>query len=344
MPIAGASDRGGPKDTDSDAEQGREPAVEPEEGPPVESAADKVPDEIDRDLRRFRGRFELRNRRNISQDLGIEFDLEITPNTDAQGPVVRCRILIDNLVVSATKGSDRQGERTKPYVLELMSLSISATDGECWLPEDIKPVSTFFSVSQTETQTRGIEASLGFGPRGPTTGIAISAGQSKAVEMPPINIAIRPRHIGTGGSLQEHKWEYQVQPASRSRVELSTKQPPEHQLTFPFPKSDSHSIPSNFWIKVEVVARKAKFLSGWKDVVSPAQWQQNWSFGHLKLVLEARVGQDADDYFKFPTRDKVGQKRHLIFEFKETIGQGVPRIIDHQSVQCCLKCLNVRKH
>jgi hypothetical protein len=291
---------------------------------------------------RFVGTVELRDAR-VTQDLEIQFDLEIEPDEKERPRFVRCCIMIDNLAVRTTREGDQPGLGQTPYVLEMVSVSIRAAGGKCWSPEDVAPLPEYFIVKQIETQTRDIQAALGYSG-GPQGQLQVSAGTSKAVELPPVAVAIRPLYIGTGLTLREHIWEYEVQRAARTWLELSKQRPPEHRATFRLPGENAASLPRNVKVSVTVVSRRANLFSGLSGLLSPGQWQANWLFGHLKFVLETKVTQDSSDYFKFPTAGKVGQERKIVFQFLDSVGQGIPLVSAGigNGVECRLECSRVK--
>jgi hypothetical protein len=288
---------------------------------------------------RFEGKVQLRDRKTVFQDLEIRFELEIEPQENDTTGIVRCRCLLDNLEARATRFDETISEI--PYVLDILSVSISANGGQGTSPEEVAPVHEYFTAKQTETHTRGVQLGIGYtgSPQGQLT---ISAGTSRAVELSPICIAIRPRHIGAGFTLQEQIWEYEVQRTSQTWLELSKRRPPEHQATFRFSTADRAALPTDLTIRITVVSRRAKLFSGWKGVLSPHQWHSNWLFGHLKFALEAKILEDGE-YFKFPTAAKGGEGGKVItFQFADSVGQGIPEVIEDDVVQCKLTCTRVR--
>ena len=182
---------------------------------------------------RFQGIVQLRDRsRTIEQDLEIHFDLEIEPQKNDRTRAARCRCLIDSLEARATRHENTRSET--PYVLDVLSVSISANGGQGFTPEDVAPVQENFTVKQSETVTRGIQLVIGYtgSPEGQLT---ISRGESNAAELSPISIAIRPLHIGASLTLQEQMWEYKLQRKSQTWIELSGQRPPQRLALSNFP-------------------------------------------------------------------------------------------------------------
>lgn len=65
-------------------------------------------------------------------------------------------------------------------------------------------------------------------------------------------------------------------------------------------------------------------------------------FQSFEFVLEAKISENGD-YFKFPTQVNHGEGPKIItFQFVDSLGQGIPNVIENDGAQCKLTCSYLR--
>jgi hypothetical protein len=304
------------------ARNGEDEGEDDDTSRPKPPADPPVASELDLPSGTFTGRTNLCFGSSGTQELSISFDLQINPS--CQPGKVNCAISLSKLVVRA---SDQDTISTIPetgrYVTDRVAITIGPS-GRCDPPHAVSPLVPWFA----ERQTMSLRNQYGANFQAswyPSLSIQGSRTIGTSVDRQPVTLSIEPIRIGAGQG-DDIRWFYQAHCAAETHLELSTRNPPTHEVSYGIPQSSN--MPENFRIKVDVFYHRKRIPRRLKSKFSSPMFRflKDVSARDIVMTLEAVIGKGQGDNFVFPGMNKEGCDLDLDLNFMEcgNVGQGVP--------------------
>jgi hypothetical protein len=311
----GNGDNGRGDDEDDDENNDTSPPTPPAD-PPIGS-------ELDVPSGTFTGTTKLNfGSSPLPQELGISFDLQIDPSHN-RGKV-NCAISIDNLVVRAS-GDDTFAPipLTERYTTDRVAITVGPS-GRCHPPKEVSPLAHYFVERHTTSVRNQYGASLEASAY-PSFTLQGTRTIGESIDQRSVTLAVQPLEIGAGKGKDFH-WFYKTCTEAETHLELSTRNPPIHEVSYGFPQS-SNAL-ENFRIKVDVFYRRKRIPRRLKSKFSSPifRFLKDVSARDIVMTLEAVIGKEQGDNFVFPGMNKEGCDLDLELNFMEggNVGQGVP--------------------
>ena len=265
----------------------------------------------------FTGRTKLDFGSSRAQDLSVSFDLQIQPSH--QRGKINCAISIDNLVVRASPPETvTAAPKSVRYITDRVAITVGPS-GRCYPPTEVTPQDRDF----VERQTTSVRTQIGAGIQAsmpPSFALQGTKSFGKSVEHRPVTLSVEPISIGAGQG-DDICWYYQTHSRAETHLELSSKNPPTHEVSYRI--SPTSNTPDNFRVQVEVFYHLRRIPRRFESSFAPRfRFLKDIIARDFVMTLEVIIGKQAADNFVFPAMNKEGCDLDLELNIKEGFSPG----------------------
>jgi hypothetical protein len=270
----------------------------------------------------------------------LSFGLSIEPSIGYG--FADCKLVLNPIVVraSASFNDDDDGfeaphddPKNHFYVTEHAAITIGPSQGRCDPAAYVHPLEQYFAERKTVSSNHQYDISFEASANPKGTLKASRAG-GKSIDYGSITIALKPIFIGSA-KRHQFQWCYQPFGTNGTSLEFSTENPPVHKATYRVYSSDT---PKHVVVNVQARFRKKGKLARQKSTMrSIFRLQKDLQVMHFIAQLEARIGNEGDDWFLFPSETKEGCHLPMEVKFNGTrLGVGKPLVVQSGDVVATL--------
>lgn len=236
-------------------------------------------------------------------NLHLAFRLLIEPKEYGRGRPVDCRINLVNVSVRVAEMQYTGSSDTPPklpervFVIEEACIIIGPSNGEHLELLETKPIIQDFYNHLSNDLKYGYSIRCGFPPQ---ISINASIERTNTTERSLATLKVEPKYLGPAGTAaQDCQWQYGVKKMCKTAVVLGTTNPPAHEATYRL-EADGPS-PDDMRVILKVIFKQQQKLTQ-----SKRHPFTHLAYRHLELELEAKISEDDNDHFRFPTSNKAG--------------------------------------